>query len=246
MAPDGLKRTRLARTVATRLLGRGPRVVEIVGGVARGGRMELELGVEKAFWIGVFEPEVQAVLRELVEPGEVAFDVGAYIGFYSLALARLGAGPVVAVEPVPENAARVRRMAELNGGHIVTVEAVAAAASGRRTLELGPTAAMSRLAGTVGVTWGPDEPVRRIEVDAVRLDDLARLHGVPRLIKVDVEGAAAEVLGGAAETLESRPTILCEMHGTDEREDVERLLRARGYTIEPATADHVVARHPAQ
>src|SRR5262249_33960355 len=69
-------------------------------------------------------------LRAAVEPGDVVFDVGANIGFFSTLLSQLvgPSGRVLAFEPEPENLALLRANLAANGGHNVTVVPCAAGA----------------------------------------------------------------------------------------------------------------------
>jgi len=74
------------------------------------GRTEAE-----PFWTGTYEADLVAFLRRCttIYGGHVV-DVGANVGLISIPLARAGA-TVTAIEPVPENAARIRRSALLSG-----------------------------------------------------------------------------------------------------------------------------------
>src|SRR5215218_2287703 len=65
---------------------------------------------------GTLEPPVQEALRRLLAPGDVFYDVGANVGFFTLVGARLvgEGGRVVAFEPVPWCAHAVGRNIELN------------------------------------------------------------------------------------------------------------------------------------
>jgi hypothetical protein len=63
------------------------------------------------------------------------------------------------------------------------------------------------------------------EVTSVSLDDFARDHPAPRVVKIDVEGAELRVLRGAERLLrEHRPILVCELHGRENREQVRGLL----------------------
>lgn len=198
----------MGRLVARTLGGRA-RTLRILGGAGRGGRMKLDLAREKAYWAGVYEPDVQAVLRERLRTGSVFWDVGAHIGFFSVCAARLGAR-VVAIEPAAENLERLRRHGVLNGFDVIG-------------------AAAWRDADGVSLSPGPTPEQWRVggegQVPSLRLDDLARERGLPDLIKLDVEGAEAAVLEGAAEILAARrTTILCELHGDEQATLVRELL----------------------
>jgi FkbM family methyltransferase len=185
-------------------------------GIARGARLELDLQTEKRYWLGRYEPETQEFLRANVRAGDVVYDVGAHVGFFSVCAALLGAR-VYAFEPAPENARRIRRQAELNDLPIEVVEA--AVWDSDRGVHL--------LAGdwTSEYRTAPDGSIA-----SVALDDFVRDHERPDLAKIDVEGAEGRVLRGAARLLEAhRPTLLCEVHGEEARADVLGLLR--GYDV---------------
>jgi FkbM family methyltransferase len=208
---------RLARIVVRRTLGGRPRVVRVLGGAARGVRLELDLGIEKEYWLGIYERDVQELLRREVGPGDVVYDVGAHVGFFAVCAARLGAR-VYAFEVSPGNAARLRRNVQLNALPIEVVEAAVwesdcgvAVASGGSDREwiVGP---------------GGSFP-------SVTLDSFAAAHEPPTLLKIDVEGAEAHVLRGASTVLAERPpVILCEVHGPGPEQHVRSQLA--GFAIE--------------
>jgi FkbM family methyltransferase len=207
---------RVARAIVNRVAGDKIRVVRVVGGVARGRRLALDLSTEKAYWLGHYERPLQRFLREHVGPADTFFDVGAHVGFFSVCAASLGAR-VVAVEPDPSNAARLRRNVELNGFDVTVVEAAAWDET-----------------GTVDLVGGAS-PKERVAVPgertaSVSLDDLAERHGLPTVVKVDVEGAESRVLEGAKRVLaEASPVVVCELHGDEQRRLVPALLP--GYAI---------------
>ena len=67
-------------------------------------------------WLGTYERELQEVFTAHVRPGDVVFDVGANVGFYSLLAARLVGpkGRVVAFEPAARNVALLEQHLRLN------------------------------------------------------------------------------------------------------------------------------------
>ena len=217
---------RLARSLVNAVVGDQLRTVRILSGVGRGRRVQLDLSVEKAYWLGHYERPLQWFLREHVGPEDVFFDVGAHIGFFSVCAGGLGAR-VVAVEPDPRHAARLRTNARLNGLDVVVVEAAAWDES-----------------GTVGLVEGGSAKERSAvvgdDVAATTLDDVAERHGMPTVIKLDVEGAESRALAGARRILaEASPIVLCELHGDEQRARVLDILA--GWNVEELESPYRIA-----
>ena len=147
--------------------------------------------------------------RAFVAPGDLVFDVGAHVGDRTLAFAALGAR-VVALEPHPDLAARLRR--EFRGiENVDIVEAAVGDAPGRATLHVSratPTVSSlnaawtervaARNEGFSEVRW--DRP---IDVRVETLGGLISSHGVPAFCKIDVEGHEASVLAGLGRAVPS-------------------------------------------
>src|SRR5690348_3921247 len=79
------------------------RVVAVQSGLLRGTRLELSPRLESGLYLGTHEPDLQPALPRLVQPGMTAYNLGAHIGFFALALSRLvgPSGKVLAFEPDP-------------------------------------------------------------------------------------------------------------------------------------------------
>jgi FkbM family methyltransferase len=182
---------------------------------------------------GPFEDAELQFLARSVRPGDIGFDVGANVGLYTVVLGRAvgPTGQVIAVEPVPANALRLREQVELNElKNVRVVSAAIGAAQGSIHLNLADDAAYASI-GKVAEARGTG---RTIEVPMLRLDDLWKEIGSPpvRFVKVDVEGAEADVLRGAQLMLRStRPVLLLEANCQEALMRLKELLVDIGYTL---------------
>jgi FkbM family methyltransferase len=146
-------------------------------------------------------------LREYVPANACVLDVGANIGWFAVRLGRWvgSGGRVIALEPEPLNFRRLQA-AVCRAGLSAVVECVNAAAAEQP--------------GILHLALNPDNPADHrlaedgIAVDTVTLDGLMEARGWPAVafIKIDVQGAEARVLAGAAETLRRfRPALFLEV-----------------------------------
>jgi FkbM family methyltransferase len=181
---------------------------------------------------GTNELPVQEAMQRWIRRGDIVFDVGANVGFFSLLAARLvgPGGRVVAFEPVPDNVVWARANARRNGfDHLEVMATAVGASTGHAELLL------TRHPGGATVCEGAtdDEVLARIEVPMVALDELVELGAVPApsFVKIDVEGAEAEVLSGMGEILAcEQPVVLCELDAPDP-EAVDRRVAAISETL---------------
>jgi FkbM family methyltransferase len=189
----------------------------IGSGVGRG--LFINVGNSAAAYVlGTFKPDLQSFLSSTVKEGNVFYDVGANVGFFSLLAARLigPKGRVISFEPLPDNLVNLHENVKRN--QFLNVQVL--------PLALGATNEEQIFQVSERPTWGklksagpdaPDKYLSDIKVLVRRLDDLVT-DGViepPDFVKIDVEGAEVEVVEGAKETLiRYRPTLIIELHGT--------------------------------
>jgi FkbM family methyltransferase len=209
---------RLIRRGLNRAAPQGLAEVTVAAGELAGMRLSLDMHAEKDYWLGTYEPDLQAAIVELVQPGSVVYDLGANIGYISLLLARrVGeAGRVYAFEALPANLERLRANLALNRlvQRVVVVPGAVGDSSQPVRFLVGPsggTGKMDRSAGRQELDY-PGE----VTVPGVILDEFVYQDGnpPPQVVKVDIEGGEVLALPSMRRILtEARPVVLLELHG---------------------------------
>jgi FkbM family methyltransferase len=151
-----------------------------------------------------------------LRPGDVALDVGAHIGFFTLQMAQAVGpqGAVYAFEPLDRNADLLEQSVRENqfDRRVIVERAAVAERGGTRRLRFaretlnsgGAFLSDAEVPGLAGLA--------AVDVRTIRLDDYPCRRPV-RLIKMDVEGAEPQVIAGARGLLAAdRPVIVTELH----------------------------------
>jgi FkbM family methyltransferase len=180
---------------------------------------------------GGFETAEIACAIQLAVPGTTAFDVGANVGIYAVAVGRAvgPSGRVVAVEPDPGNVRRLRANLGLNSiDNVFLVEAVAGERGEVVELHIADDPAYNSVVAIEGEHVAIEtREVRSVPLDRV-WDDLGRPD--VSFVKVDVEGAEASVLRGARAMITSRhPALLLEAAGDARLAALQEELEPVGY-----------------
>src|SRR5580704_6835705 len=219
--------------------------VRIISGELRGRRWIPESAIHRC-WMGWYERDKQHLVANEVLRGSTFYDIGANVGFYTLlASACVGAGRVVAFEPLPRNLKYLRRHVELNRINNVTVLDVAVSDKNQVLhFHAEKTGFMGRLSDD-----DSELPVESISLDALIGDGKIP---PPDYIKMDIEGAELLALRGAEQVLRMRrPTIFLATHVYDVDRQCCEFLESLGYEIRrlsPSTPNglgEVLAKHHA-
>lgn len=142
---------------------------------------------------------IRKLYRNLLNPGDLAFDVGAHVGTRARAMRAAGAR-VVALEPQAPFSTYLRltlprdiRLVEAAAGSSASTAQMAVSSRHPTVSSLKPgfVAAAGAAPGFEMVKW---DSVQSVQV--VTLDALIAEEGVPRYIKIDVEGFELDVLAG--------------------------------------------------
>jgi FkbM family methyltransferase len=171
---------------------------------------------------GTYERGVLDFLAANLRAGDVFFDIGVYIGVYSLlGAAQVGAsGRVISFEPDPLSQVVAHRNLMLNG-LLPRVRLVAAAVSDHD----GPILLDAVDLGESTSREGSGS----FEARCVRMDAWCRESGIwPDVIKMDIEGGEVRALGEhARQAVEHARAIVLEVHEdqlTEQGHDVQRML----------------------
>lgn len=181
-------------------------------------------------WLGSYEYPKQKAFSAAIKRGDVVYDLGANVGFYSLLASVLVGreGQVFSFEPAPRNLTFLRRHLELNEVRNCSVWDVAVSCSdGTAKFDVGPNSSMGQLTG---------DSQNALSVRAIALDSLIASGQVPppNIIKCDIEGGEYDALRGASEILSKHsPMILLATHGPEVHEQCCRLLTELHYQLTP-------------
>ena len=138
---------------------------------------------------------------QFLKSGDLAFDIGAHVGDRISSFRRCGA-KVIALEPQP-GPLKVIRLLHGRDRDVIIIPSAVGAEKGQLTLNINsanPTvstasdafvAAAQNAKGWEGQIWD-----QTIEVPVTTLDSLITQYGLPKLIKIDVEGFEYSVMMG--------------------------------------------------
>lgn len=169
-----------------------------------------------------YEPDVSLALTRLIREGDSVVDVGANVGFFTVLLGALTgpSGRVLSIEPGAHNLSRLKANLALNGfGHVSVLEQPVTDKEGEVTFFINSDDSGGNALWDPGHFPGNQRtqanPIAHT-VEATTLDRAVADAGLPlpRLIKIDTEGAEQRVLEGACRLLQNRqvPHIIAELH----------------------------------
>jgi len=172
----------------------------------------------------LYEKSTLIQLSKLIRPEMVALDVGANIGFYTLALASLcREGAVHAFEPNPVVFSKLKQHVDLNQTKNVFLNPFGLAERPRQeTLYFGDSNT-----GTGNIF---EKKEHEVVIQLQPLDDYVRSRSLAKLdvIKVDIEGCEQTFWAGAQETIASFQKLIMVMEFNDDatgrgRQDIHAL-----------------------
>lgn len=177
-------------------------------------KMNLDLndsGISKDLLLaGIREPRHTDLIKDIVKPGDIVFDIGANIGYYALLESRLVGpnGKIYAIEPVPTNVELLKNNIKLNNFNNIEVFQLAISdKDGENQIYLSEKSNWCSMINN-------SEKTGSIPVKTAKLDTFVRGKKFPDLVRMDVEGYEIEIINGMDEMLSaSNPLkVIIEMH----------------------------------
>ena len=210
--------------------------MRILRGPLKGKRWIKGAGVN-SYWLGSYESEKVKVFGKSIKEGNIVFDMGANVGYYSLLAADLvgPGGKVFAFEPLPSNFEYLRKNADINFCRNIFLFEVAVSREN----------GLAFLTFTNSLQSGLAEN-GNIKVKTISLDDWVESGKlpVPNVLKIDVEGAEFLVLEGALKILKKyRPIIFLTVHNAELHWSCSELLLSIGYQLRPIGVDNLSEAH---
>jgi FkbM family methyltransferase len=202
-------------------------VVPIIQGPLRGMHWIVGAGLH-SFWLGGYESDKQRLMSKYMNPGDIFYDIGTSVGFYTLFGAHFvqDAGHVYGFEPVPQNADYVRKHIDLN--HLKNVDLF--------QMALADFDGVTRFREGLNEATGKIDAAGNLEVKVGKLDTLIASGTIKpaNVMKIDVEGAEYTVLQGAENFLRThKPRIFLATHGDEVHEQCVSYLSRLNYQLQP-------------
>jgi FkbM family methyltransferase len=223
LSPDSLIGSGIRAIISGIPPGLGVRVLQ---GPMRGYRWAFGSG-NPGYFLGSYKLGKQKKLQQFLKEGDVFFDLGAHVGFFTL-LASLFVGDqgrVVAFEPNPENIRYLKKHIEWNQRKNITVfEAAIGDQNCLVSFDPSRRSAMGSVCSTGSMT------VQMLNLDY--LYEAAKIPA-PQIIKIDIEGSECIALKGAQRLIsECHPVIFVSSHGCVLHQDCVSLFGNLDYRLD--------------
>ena len=188
----------IVKQILVFIFGDKNRLMKMRNGLFKGIKIEINFKNQLALIFCSPEIHLQEILKKYVTKNAVVFDIGANIGYVSIAMSRLVGdnGKVFSFEAIPSTAERCSRNLEFNACDNVRLINKALSAECKkvefRIPDSGDTHPMASM------VWHKNmSNVVILEVDSIAIDLDEQFKSLtPSFLKIDVEGAEGQVVLG--------------------------------------------------
>jgi FkbM family methyltransferase len=189
---------KIVKLIVVFIFGNKNRLMTMRKGLFKGIKLEINLANQLSLIFGTPEIHLQEILKKYITKNAIVFDIGANIGYVSIAMSRIvgDGGKVFAFEAIPSTAERCRKNLELNTcNNVQLVNKALSDECGKVEFRIPEGGNIHSMASMV---WHKNQSdVLSVEVDAITIDlDQQFKDLMPSFLKIDVEGAEGKVILG--------------------------------------------------
>jgi FkbM family methyltransferase len=167
-------------------------------------------------WRASIKDENLKILKDIIKSNDVFYDIGGYIGYYSLTAVKNNRNiQVYTFEPNHRSYTEIQRNVMALGYENIDVINIALSDVNRKEIFY----VSSRSArSSLYTDWAKRESAQieaSYEVICFKIDTLVRIGRImpPKVIKLDAEGNELKILDGAIDTIKQyKPSLLIECH----------------------------------
>ncbi|MEJ5992839.1 FkbM family methyltransferase [Pedobacter sp. Du54] len=207
--------------------------LRVLSGQAKGVKLRIDIRKEGSYFLGTYDKWIldRIDLSKYIKPGMIAWDCGAYIGYYSALFRRCvgTSGEVFAFEASSTNYKIVKEVPRLNKWTNVKVINIAV---GLENSVIRFSDNLNGSNGPVGMDKTFDKNVDVIEVECRGVDEIIAmgLAKTPDFIKFDLETAEIYALKNGDQLFSiKKPILLLEIHGEASYEAAGKFLKKYHY-----------------
>ncbi|MBT7481410.1 MAG: FkbM family methyltransferase [Flavobacteriales bacterium] len=178
------------------------------------------------------EPDFQKILKKNISEGDTVLDVGANIGYVSVALSKLvgDKGKVFSFEAIPHTSSEFIENISLNNCSNITLIQKALSNENKKVTFRIPDKGINH--SMASMVWHKKEDnTINVEVDSIILDEDKDLKNLsPSFVKIDVEGSEGMVISGMKELISREKPIIYIECSDKGRETVWNTLKDLNYS----------------
>jgi len=160
-------------------------------------------------YVGLMEYEDMSFVLHYLQPDDIFFDIGANVGVYTVLASKVKKAKTICVEPLYSTYEKLLDNIQINRLNSRVVAEHIGLSNEKSSLYFTTNRDTMN-----SVALSTDDDKQEVKVDT--LDNLSKRHGIPKIIKIDVEGYEANVLKGAKEILadDNLEIIVLELNGS--------------------------------
>lgn len=185
-------------------------------------------GATGNIYVGLMEYEDMSFLLHYIQKDDLFYDIGANVGVYTILASQVKKAKTISIEPLPLTYEKLLDNIQINRLTNVVSK------------NIGLSFEQSKLYFTTNKdtmnSVALDSDINKQEINVDTLDNLSMKYGIPKMIKIDVEGYETNVLKGAIDVLEddALEVVILELNGSGKKfgfndDDIHRNLFNFGF-----------------